>query len=427
VPLRVSPSRSLAALLAALLGAACSEPLRANVVVLVDSGQTPRPEYLTFTWLSCNDVLVRERRVPESGNLSAAAQPIASIYVELSAPAPTERSVLVTGMAGGQPVSQGMATVRIEPGVQARVEVHLTPGRAADADHDGIPDLLHCLPVVPDAGPPLTADAAVSAADSAVSAADTGASAADTGASVADVAPIPADARPVATPEVGPAPSASPLNAGLVGAWHFDETDGSVAHDSSGGGNDAPIVGGVGWKPGKLGGALDLGVTGIRASIRDPMGRLDVGTGDFSLSVWINTRQVPRLGQWPDVLIKVENPDTAQATGYELVFSPQGDLIFQLWPGSSTPFDAAAPGLGDGRWHHIVCREAGGTLSLHVDGRMVAGRRHERTRVSTAVPLRLGGGANPEGDYDGLIDELRIYSRALTDTEITALAGGAAP
>jgi len=57
---------------------------------------------------------------------------------------------------------------------------------------------------------------------------------------------------------------------------------------------------------------------------------------------------------------------------------------------------------------------------------MVLTRRHERTRVTSGVPLRLGGD-RPSGNFDGLVDELRIYARALTDQEIAALAGGAAP
>lgn len=394
---------------------ACAQGPRADVVVLVDSGQTQRPEYLTFTWLTCREVLVRERRVPEQGNLPPSATPIASIYIELGEPAPTERAVVVTGMVGNQPVSQGTARVRIEPGVQARVEVLLAPGRAADDDHDGIPDVLRCLPIdggmAADSGLPLEA-----------------------GGSTIDAGPVILDASPTPVAD-GPGPDHapvvvvdSPLNAGLAGAWHLDETGGTVARDSSGAGNDATVVGGVAWKPGRVGGALDLGVPGIRATVRDPMGRLDVGTGDFSLSVWINTRQVPRPGQWPDVLIKVANADTPQATGYELVFSPDGPFYCQLWPGSSTPFDVRTSGLNDGRWHHVVCREAGGMLSLHVDGRPVVVRSHPRVRASSDVPLRLGGGRfNAAGDFDGLIDELRIYTRALTDAEITALAGGAAP
>src|SRR4051812_25462873 len=77
----VLPSRShWAALLAAsMLAAACAKGHGSDVVVLVDSGQTQPPEYLTFTWLACNDVLVRDRRVPAQGSLPASANPIASI------------------------------------------------------------------------------------------------------------------------------------------------------------------------------------------------------------------------------------------------------------------------------------------------------------------------------------------------------------
>jgi hypothetical protein len=392
---------------------ACAQGPRADVVVLVESAETQRPDYLTFTWLTCQEVLVRERRVPEQGNLPPSATPIASIYVELSEAAPAERAVVVTGMAGGHAVSQGTARVRIEPGVQARVEVRLSPGLAADDDRDGIPDHLRCLPA--DAGTDVDADGATPSAEAGLPA---------DGAAPADVLGPPGDTAP----DMAPVVVVDPLNMGLAGLWHFDETAGTTAGDSSGGGNDASIFGGPAWKPGRIGGALDLGVPDIRATVRDAMGRLDVGTDDFSLAVWINTRQVPRPGQWPDVFIKVADPDTAQARGYELVFSPEGQLICQLWAGSTTPFDVAAMGLADGQWHHVVCREGGGMLSLHVDGHMVGARRHQRARVMSGVPLRLGGSrANPAGDFNGLIDELRIYRRPLTDPEIAALAGGAAP
>jgi hypothetical protein len=67
-------------------------------------------------------------------------------------------------------------------------------------------------------------------------------------------------------------------------------------------------------------------------------------------------------------------------------------------------------------------------FALCVDGKMVRARRHERVRVSDTAALRLGGSAaNRSGNFDGLIDELRIYARGLTDAEITALASGAAP
>jgi len=47
-----------------------------------------------------------------------------------------------------------------------------------------------------------------------------------------------------------------PASGDLVGWWPFDETEGSIAKDLSGNGNDGTIVGTPIWVPGKIGGAL---------------------------------------------------------------------------------------------------------------------------------------------------------------------------
>ncbi len=45
---------------------------------------------------------------------------------------------------------------------------------------------------------------------------------------------------------------------GLVGWWKFDETNGTVAYDSSGNGNDGNFTNGPTWTTGKIGGALSF-------------------------------------------------------------------------------------------------------------------------------------------------------------------------
>ena len=80
------------------------------------------------------------------------------------------------------------------------------------------------------------------------------------------------------------------------------------------------------------------------------------------------------------------------------------------------------------RWHHIAAsydgsREARG-LRLVVDGV----RQSSRVLVdilndppTTREPLRIGGGGGPENRFHGLIDELRIYDRELTEEEVDVL------
>jgi hypothetical protein len=86
-----------------------------------------------------------------------------------------------------------------------------------------------------------------------------------------------------------------------------------------------------------------------------------------------------------------------------------------------------------GRWVHLaVVRAADGTTRLFADG-VELGRRRSAGRLGggSPTPLTIGGALNgPDPDtasehFEGALDELRLYRRALTDEEIRALASGA--
>jgi Concanavalin A-like lectin/glucanases superfamily len=73
-----------------------------------------------------------------------------------------------------------------------------------------------------------------------------------------------------------------------------------------------------------------------------------------------------------------------------------------------------------GSWSYIALTYDGSRLRLFVDGRQAASRRTTGTIEATGNPLWLGGN-HPYGEFfDGLIDEARVYDRALTDAEIRA-------
>ena len=84
--------------------------------------------------------------------------------------------------------------------------------------------------------------------------------------------------------------------------------------------------------------------------------------------------------------------------------------------------------VGDGRWHHVAAAYDGQTLRLYVDG----GERTKRFKNYRALPknnwnlyignLLVGDGECEFVAFDGLIDEVRIYNRALSADEIKTLA-----
>jgi hypothetical protein len=69
-------------------------------------------------------------------------------------------------------------------------------------------------------------------------------------------------------------------------------------------------------------------------------------------------------------------------------------------------------------WTHVALTYDGSSLRLYVNGTQVASTAAAGTIQSSTNPLWIGGN-NPYGEYfQGLIDEARVYNRALSATEV---------
>jgi hypothetical protein len=88
---------------------------------------------------------------------------------------------------------------------------------------------------------------------------------------------------------------------------------------------------------------------------------------------------------------------------------------------------SAAP-VNDGRWHHLVCIFENKEMMLYVDGELTDFKSGPNVApTNNSAPLLIGKrmpskDATTPQPYRGLIDELRIYQRALNENEIRHLA-----
>lgn len=146
----------------------------------------------------------------------------------------------------------------------------------------------------------------------------------------------------------------------------------------------------------------------------------------FTLEGWIETSAIlaPAVG-----FIAVKSGSDG-IQGYEFgVYNPTGQLRLTLNGALGGADLVAGPDVIDGQPHHVAASYDGARLRLYVDGRLVGCHADSETvQYGVASPLYIG--RRPEltfdGDWNGLIDELSIYSRALCATEIAAIhaAGG---
>jgi|GEM_PF-5603526 len=135
-------------------------------------------------------------------------------------------------------------------------------------------------------------------------------------------------------------------------------------------------------------------------------------SGPFSIAVWIKpelvkTQSIVRLGGGNDAT-------------YHLATSATGDVIAQLGLTSGI-LDCRYSGYNTGQWYHLAAVYDGSELKLYSDGGLKRSCSANGTLVSETQLLIGSKTGLGKQNWQGALDEVRIYSRALTDTEIGEL------
>lgn len=220
------------------------------------------------------------------------------------------------------------------------------------------------------------------------------------------------------------------LETGLVGHWKLNEASGPTAVDSSASANNATYVNSPTPTTGQFSNALDFsGNTGAnatndRVTIPDPAsGVLDFGTNSFSYGLWVY------------VTATAGNYDMPWAKGGGSVTSPGYDMEFGAGSWTSYICDgdechtrnlSGSPILNS--WTHILV-VVDRTAALHrvyVNGALATSGAIPGTfgTVSNTRPVNIGSGNLGSNPFLGAIDDVRVYSRALTANEASSLYNG---
>lgn len=193
-------------------------------------------------------------------------------------------------------------------------------------------------------------------------------------------------------------------NVNMLAYWNLDEAEGNIVHDSSFGGNDATINGEPVWQPngGKVKGALQL--DGIDDYFSTPF-VLNPSSGAFSVFGWV------KGGGPGQVIISQKN-----SANWLLADPSGGKLMTDLKGiGRNASVLLSQTIITDGNWHRVGLTWNGSIRILYVDDVEVA-KDTQADLAGSQVGLYIGAGRNlvPGSFWSGLIDDVRIYDRAVT-------------
>ncbi|WP_428938320.1 FG-GAP-like repeat-containing protein [Fontivita pretiosa] len=198
---------------------------------------------------------------------------------------------------------------------------------------------------------------------------------------------------------------------GLVAAYAFEESSGNSVQDSSGMGNVGTISGATRTTAGKNGAALVFDGVNDWVTIADSSS-LDLTTA-MTLQAWV--LPTSSTGK-QDVIIK-EGVGTEMYNLYARSDNggPEANVHVN---GANRMAEGAALPLNT--WSHLAATYDGATLRLFVNGALSASLAVAGTITTSDGALRIGGNSLWGEFFAGRIDDVRIYNRALSVSEIQA-------
>lgn len=218
------------------------------------------------------------------------------------------------------------------------------------------------------------------------------------------------------------------LDDGLVGYWRLDEGSGITTKDSSGFGNNGTLVENPTWTTGKNGGGIDF--NGIN-SVDVPNNPTLQITGSTTITAWFKSTSYP--GDDAPILSKRGGEDSYQLD--VTADSGQRTIGFKLGnvPINTRHIRYGGTPLSLNTWYHVagVYNAQAQTINVYLNGVEDNG-----TLINTVVSsqssnntdLRIGERKGlPDFNFRGIIDEVRLYNRAITPNEVTAIAGNCKP
>jgi len=200
------------------------------------------------------------------------------------------------------------------------------------------------------------------------------------------------------------------MDAGLVGHWKFNEKSGITTNDSSRYRNTGTLTGATHlpvWaeKGIKFDGVDDYVNCGNDASLNI--------TNAITISAWIKSTKTT------DYNTIVSNLDINAYNGYDFFTYTGGTIYMQIANATTRDTLMVTKSVTDGTWHMVTAVSDATTLSIFVNGIFIgSGARTVADMTFSENPLIGSRHSGTDPYFNGSIDEVRIFNRALSANEI---------
>lgn len=201
---------------------------------------------------------------------------------------------------------------------------------------------------------------------------------------------------------------------GLAGYWPMDEGGGTSTYDASGNNNVGALTNGPVWIAGKTGWALSL--DGVNDSVNAGNSATLGMPNNITVAFWVNA---PVNSGYQRMISK--NNQSSQ--GWEIQNSPNSaNVAVRIDTSSSTNQLFYIYNVINSTWHHVAFVISGASVARYVDGVLQSSSAYAvGGGVGNSTNLIIGGDFTGGSCFNEKIDDVRVYNRALSATEIKNL------
>jgi fibronectin type 3 domain-containing protein len=198
----------------------------------------------------------------------------------------------------------------------------------------------------------------------------------------------------------------------LAAYWQLNEGGGLTAFDSSGNGMNGSLVNGPTWTTGRVGGALSF--DGVNDHVTT---NLTENLTNWTVAAWVWSPAAPTSAPASGPVNRDQNLQINWNHEYP---NFQGTVALSV---GGQWYSASFGALAANTWYHLVGTYDGDTLRAYVNGVLMTANTAPSGNPSfESLPLEIGAHAGAPQYFNGVVDDVRIYRRALSAAEIAALA-----
>lgn len=198
---------------------------------------------------------------------------------------------------------------------------------------------------------------------------------------------------------------------GLVGYWKFEDN----FLDSSGNGNNLTVVGNPTFITGKIDKCLNLDITSyVKSTNIQSFDRLD----NYAFGFWTNYTGVTSSGR----CLLTLRTTVGRHPGSIHIAQNSNKIIADTWNGSSGCDVTSTISINDGNWHYIFFNHhSNSTFDFYIDNILMGTSAFESISTKNNEQITIGNDIHLYRYFNGKIDEVFVYNRALTPSEIESI------